>query len=223
MLHTATPDDIKAYQQQVEKNKITPESLPDCPRCNVYSTYFKVHAYRERRFLIIVETIITAVFCSLVRFKCPGCGKTLTFYPDFALPNKHYTKDAVAGFAGAYLQHDRLTYQKAVMVENQLPVYPNSQDSGKSLAPSTIHRWVSTLASFETTARKALDLILQQNPASSICRDLAQIRMPAEKFRSQARKKILIGAVGLVLTEALFQATFTVSIFTKLARRCAFT
>jgi hypothetical protein len=81
---TATLEDIKAYQQKVEKDKITPHNLPPCPRCSVDSSFFKIHAYRERRFLIIIEMLIKAAHCSLVRFICPGCGKTFTFYPDFA-------------------------------------------------------------------------------------------------------------------------------------------
>ena len=80
---TATLEDIKAYQQKVEKDKITPHNLPPCPRCSVESEFFKIHAYRERRFLIIIEILIKAAYCSLVRFKCPGCGKTFTNYPEF--------------------------------------------------------------------------------------------------------------------------------------------
>jgi len=83
---TATLEDIKAYQQKVEKDKITPHNLPACPRCSVDSSFFKIHAYRERRFLIIVEMLINAAFCTLIRFRCPGCGKTFTDYPDFAIP-----------------------------------------------------------------------------------------------------------------------------------------
>jgi hypothetical protein len=112
---TVTYENIKAYQDKIEKQKITPESLPPCPRCNIESICFKIHAYRERRFLIIVEMIIRAVFCPLVRFKCPGCGKTITFYPDFAVPHKHYTRQTVLGFATAYLKTDA-TYEQAVIV-----------------------------------------------------------------------------------------------------------
>ena len=86
---TATLEDIKAYQDQVEKNNIAPDNLPPCPRCRVESQLFNIHAYRERRFLIIIEMLIQAVYCSLVRFKCPGCKKTFTNYPDFAIPYKH--------------------------------------------------------------------------------------------------------------------------------------
>ena len=69
---TATLEDIKAYQEKVEKDKITPHTLPPCPRCRVDSSFFKVHAYRERRFFIIVEMLIKAAFCTLIRFRCPG-------------------------------------------------------------------------------------------------------------------------------------------------------
>ena len=103
---TATLEDIKAYQKKVEKDKITPHNLPPCPRCSVDSSFFKIHAFRERRFLIIIEMIIQAAHCSLVRFICPGCGKTFTFYPDFAIPHKHYTRPSIIGFCAAYLESD---------------------------------------------------------------------------------------------------------------------
>ena len=120
---TATLEDIKAYQQKVEKDKITPDNLPPCPRCSVESIFFKIHAYRERRFLIIIEILIKAAYCSLVRFKCPGCNKTFTDYPDFAIPHKHYTRPSITGFSASYLQSDDMTYQQAVMVDNSAPGY----------------------------------------------------------------------------------------------------
>ena len=123
---TATLEDIKAYQQKVEKDKITPHNLPPCPRCSVDSSFFKIHAYRERRFLIIIEMLIKAAYCSLVRFKCPGCGKTFTFYPDFAIPHKHYTRPSITGFSASYLESDDMTYQQAVMVDNSTPGYPQN-------------------------------------------------------------------------------------------------
>ena len=41
---TATYEDIKAYQEKVEKNKITPHGLGPCPRCNLESLFFKLNA-----------------------------------------------------------------------------------------------------------------------------------------------------------------------------------
>ena len=101
---TATYEDIKAYQEQVEKNKITPHGLAPCPRCNLESLFFKLHAYRERRFLVIVDMLVQAVFCSLVRFRCTDCGKTITRYPDFAIPHKHYTRQTIESFSRAYVE-----------------------------------------------------------------------------------------------------------------------
>jgi hypothetical protein len=41
---TATLEDIKAYQDKVEKDKITPHHLPPCSRCRVDSRFFKILA-----------------------------------------------------------------------------------------------------------------------------------------------------------------------------------
>ena len=216
---TATLEDIKAHQQRVEKNKITPDNLPPCPRCRLESAFFKIHAYRERRFLIIIEMLIKAAYCSLVRFGCPGCGKTFTHYPDFAIPHKHYTQPTITGFSERYVESDDKTYQNSVMVDGSVPGYPQGD---ATLAPSTAHRWITTLARFDQTCRTALSLLLQQNPALSICRDLARLTVAQRKYKSKQRKKQLIGCRQLIIIEAFFQATFKKSIFTKLATRCAF-
>jgi hypothetical protein len=216
---TATLEAIKAHQRKVEKDKITPDNLPPCPRCSVESQFFKIHAYRERRFLIIIEMLIKAAYCSLVRFKCPGCGKTFTNYPDFAIPHKHYTRPSITGFSASYVESENMTYQKAVMVDSSVPGYPQND---ATLAPSTIHRWITTLGSFTQTCRTALILLLQENPVSSICRDLARLIIPQRKYKTNQRKKLLIGCRQLVIIEAFFQATFKTSIFTKLAMHCAF-
>jgi len=216
---TATHEEIKAYQEKVEKDKITPHKLPPCPRCRVDSSYFKIHAYRERRFLIIIEMLIKAAYCSLVRFICPGCGKTFTEDPDFAIPHKHYTRPSITGFCASYVESDDTTYQQAVMIDSSVPGYPQND---ATLAPSTIHRWITTLGHFAQTCRTALILLLQENPVSSICRDLARLIIPQQKYKTNQRKKQLIGCRQLVIIEAFFQATFKTSIFTKLATRCAF-
>jgi len=216
---TATLEDIKAYQQKVEKNKITPDNLPPCPRCRVESEFFKIHAYRERRFLIIIEMLVQAVYCSLLRFKCPGCKKTFTNYPDFAIPHKHFTRPSITGFSASYLESDDMTYQQAVRIDGSVPGYPQND---ATLAPSTIHRWITTLGRLTQTSRTGLILLLQQNPVSSICRNLAQVVIPQRKYKTKRREKQLINCRQLMIVEAFFQATFKTSIFTKLAIRHAF-
>lgn len=216
---TATLEDIKAYQEKVEKGKITPHNLPPCPQCNVVSEFFKLHAYRERRFLIIIDMLIESAFCTLLRFGCPGCGKTFTNYPDFAVPHKHYTRPTIMGFSAAYVESDDMTYQQAVRVDKIPPGYPQSD---AMLAPSTIHRWIGTLGRFTQTGRKALILFLQQDPGSNIHRDLARIIIPKRKYKSNRRRKHLIHSLQLIMVEAFFKVSFKTSIFTKLAIGCAF-
>ena len=173
----ATLEAIKAYQQKVEKNKITPDTLPPCPRCNLESQYFKIHAYRERRFLIIVEAIIEAVYCALVRFRCTSCGKTLVIYPDFALPHKHYTRQTAERFSRIYLQDDRKTYKDATMTVDGLPTH---LETGCALAPSTVHRWITTLAG----------ILMAYQQTASARRWRTQIC--GKKYRTQTRKAVLL-------------------------------
>ena len=169
--------------------------------------------------MIIIEMLIKAAFCTLIRFRCPGCGKTFTDYPDFAIPHKHYTRPSITGFSANYLESDDMTYQQAVMVDSSAPGYP--QNDG-TMAPSTIHRWITTLGRFTQSCRTALILLLQESPVSSICRDLARLIIPPRKYKTNHRKKQLVGCRQLVIIEDFFQATFKTSIFTKLATRCAF-
>jgi hypothetical protein len=218
---TATMEDIKAYIEKVEKNEITPEALPACTRCALEAYYFKLHGYRERRFLIIVDMQVRPQYAPLVRFRCPGCNKTVSFYPDFALPHKHYTRQSITAFAERYVASDTATYQQAVWIEGERsePGYP----SGESLSSSTIHRWITGLSCLAHTARKALNLICQQEPATTACRVLTQLTIAGRKFRSHARKQRLLACFRLLTVEAFFRATFHVSIFTKLAINCRFT
>ena len=219
MLLSATPEQIKAYHQQLEKNKIKPDNLPPCPRCSVESTFFKPHAYRERKFLIIVRMWVKTVLSSLLRFKCPGCGKTFTYYPPFAIPHKHYTRQTVAFFGRCYVQNPDTTYQASVMVDDSVPGYP---DGEKTMAPSTVHRFITSLSRMMESSRIALDLILQENPASDICRHIATLQVPRQKYKTAVRKDILFQCMALFDIEFLFLHTFNTSIFTKLAIRCNF-
>jgi hypothetical protein len=218
---TATMEDIKAYLEKVEKNEITPVVLPACARCALEAQYFKLHGYRERRFLIIEDMQVQSQYAPLLRFRCPGCTKTVSSYPDFALPHKHYTRQSIMEFAERYVASDTATYQEAVWIEEEKsePGYAG----GQSLAPSTIHRWITSLSCLAHTARKALNIICQQEPATTACRLLAQLKIAQCKFRSQARSQRLHACLRLLTVEAFFKATFNVSIFTKLAITCRFT
>jgi hypothetical protein len=186
---TATLEDIKAHQDKVEKNKITPHHLPPCSRCSVDSSYFKIHAYRERRFLIIIEMLIKAAYCSLVRFGCPGCGKTFTHYPDFAIAHKHYTRQTIEGFSRTYVQNDQKTYQAAVMTDDGVP---ERAVSGRMLAPSSIHRWIGTLAELIRLYHDALATSLPEKGAVQLFEDPRAIQLPEKKYKTHKRRDCLL-------------------------------
>jgi hypothetical protein len=101
-----------------------------------------------------------------------------------------------------------------------VPGYPGGE---KSLAPSTLHRWITRASQWVQTTQTALNLICQENPSTRACRDLAQLTVAPCKYKSQARKNRLLGGLRLLLVENFFKATFNLSIFTNLAISCGFT
>jgi hypothetical protein len=206
---TATYEEIKAYQDQVEKNKITPHGLAPCPRCNLDSLFFKLHSYRERRFLIIVDMFVKAVFCTLVRFRCTDCGKTITSYPDFAIPHKHYTRQTIESFSRAYVENDQKTYEDAVITDDGVP---ERAASGRSLAPSSIHRWIGTLAELIKANQDALKKSLQEKPASQLCSHSRPLQIPEKKYKTYNRRDCLLRCRWFFKIQVVFKNQFSPSL-----------
>ena len=202
---TATYEQIKAYQNQVEKNKIVPHGLGPCPRCHLESIFFKLHAYRERRFLVIVDMLVKAVFCTLVRFRCTDCGKTITSYPDFAIPHKHYTRQTIEGFSKSYVENDQKTYQGAVIIDNAVAERPVS---GQALAPSSIHRWIGTLAALIIANRQSL----QKTPTAQLRSQLGPIQIPEKKYRTSNRRHCLLRCRWFFKIQAVSKKKFSPSL-----------
>jgi hypothetical protein len=150
-------------------------------RCNLEPEHFKLHGFRERRFLVIVEAFVKAVYCALVRFRCVGCGKTVTYYPDFAVPRKHYTRQTVSEFSRTYVGDDQKTYKDAVMTVDGAPT---RLDTDWQLAPSTVHRWICTLAAMFTAYQAA-----EQGVGSQPCRPPL---IPKKKYRTARRQAVLL-------------------------------
>jgi len=207
---TATYEQIKAYQEQVEKNKITPHGLSPCPRCHLESLFFKLHAYRERRFLVIVDMLVKAVCCPLVRFRCTDCGKTITSYPDFAIPHKHYTRQTIESFSRAYVENDQKTYQDAVMTDDGVP---ERAVSGRMLAPSSIHRWIGTLAELIRDHQDRLKKSLQEKPAAQLFEHFGPIQIAEKKYKTSTRRHCLLRCRWFFKIQAVFKK----SVFTEFA------
>ena len=134
--------------------------------------------------------LVKSVFCTLVRFRCPDCGKTLTNYPDFAIPHKHYTRQTIENFSNVYIEDDPKTYETTVMTDDGMPEYSNSNQS--TLAASTIHRWITTLANFITAYQDVFTTSLQKNIFTHVCNNSDRLVIPKKKYKTHKRMLCLL-------------------------------
>jgi len=224
MSSSVTRTEVESYASNVLRNKIRCE-LPSCPICQTPPTLFRRHQARPRKFYILCDMLVQVVLCLVIRWRCSGCKKTFTQQPPFALPFKRYTRETILDFSGCYLEEEASTYRTAVLEEG-MPIFHASTTreepiNGKELAHSTIYRWITSLGGLKEVLRCAQDLILQKNPASSICRDLASLDVSPGKYVKPAREWILKRCRQILRLEAKFRATFGASIFPFFATRCA--
>lgn len=97
-----------------------------------------------------------------------------------------------------------------------MPVFHQDQDEARRFAPSTVARWITTLGSLKNTLQVAMNLLLEKD--SDIHRQAFDL--PARKYRSQERKRLLQDCLMLFHTEARYRVLFGCSIFPELAIRC---
>lgn len=173
---------------------------------------------------MIVEQMVTTKKGLLLRWKCPGCKKTATDYPSFALPYKRYTLPTILAFSQAYVQNPSISYRRLV---DHCPLpYELPPDADTDREPfmdhSVIHRWISTLGGYCRLVQNATDLMLQADPITPLCRDLAGLSVSPRKYMSEARKQILLTCFHLVTLLPLYLATFQITMFPKLATRSGY-
>jgi len=213
---SATIKQIREYTKQIRSNQVKC-NLPSCRNCETSSKYFKRHQARQRQFYVISENIIRIILGLLIRWKCPVCGKTLTDYPEFAVPYKRYTVPTIRRYAGLYTENEQASY-RIIIIKSSIG-YP---DSEKQLSHTTVHRWITGLGGFSKTLAKAQELYLQAKPQSGIIRELASISIPSEKYRTKYRKSIFQKCQHLLRMELEFFAIFRTSIFTRLATQSGY-
>jgi hypothetical protein len=224
MSGSATRAEIESYSDQVLRNVI-PCNLPSCFVCHTLSVHFTRHEARKRTFRILCEELVQRVFGLVMRLKCPGCKKTFTQYPPFALPFKRYTRQTMMSFSECYLEEVTLSYRKAVLKDGMPLFYDLRTDhddaiDDRALAHSTLYRSITSLSGFKEILRSAQDLILQKNPVSTICRRLAAMKVSPGKYVRVHRETVLKRYFQLLRLEAEYRATFSVSIFPCFATRC---
>lgn len=224
MSSSPTRAEIENYGDDVLRNKIRCQ-LPPCPFCNTQPTLFTRHQARPRRFRILCDLLVHVVLCLVIRWKCPGCKKTFTQQPPFALRCKRFTRETILEFSGSYLEEEASSYRKTVLEEGAQIFYATTtgEDSvdDRSLAHSTPYRWIGSLGGFKEILRCALDLVLQKNPASTVCRDFAVLKISPGKYVKAAREGVLKHCRQLIHLEAEFRTAFDASIFPFFATACS--
>ncbi|NTV59216.1 MAG: hypothetical protein HGA74_18300, partial [Deltaproteobacteria bacterium] len=125
----------------------------------------------------MAHMLVQVILCLVIRWKCPTCKKSFTQQPPFALRNKRYTRETILDFSASHLEEEASTYRDAVLEEGASFLHASTTKeepvTSKELAHSTLYRWITSLGGMKEVLRCAQDLVLQKNPASSICRDLA--------------------------------------------------
>jgi len=213
---SATSEQIEEYTEKVRNNQVKCP-LPPCERCNTEANEFNRHEARQRQFYVIVDDMVKVIIGLLIRWKCPGCNKTFTGYPDFAVPYKRYTVPTIKKYCSLYTENHQDSYRE-IIIKNIIG-YP---DSDHQLSHTTIHRWITTFGNYSKIIRTAQDLCLQAEPKSGICHELASLSIPTKKYRTEARKTILQRCRQLLKIEVKFWSIFNVSIFPYLATQCGF-
>jgi hypothetical protein len=130
-------------------------------------------------------------------------------YPKFALPYKRFPRHNILDFCQRFADDEHLNYQAGVKRDRLEIGYEQYDD--RLLGPSTLHRWVSAVGGMSETIRQAVDLILQKNPASSIVRELAGLKVDPLKWRKPGRDLALMCCRRIGRVQAEFKMAFNVS------------
>jgi len=214
---SASIDEINEYTEKVRRNE-NPSPVCRCPKCQAKPDFFTPHDKKNREFRVIIDQVVHIVPGLLTMWKCPECGRCFMGYPPFAMPYKRYTVPTIRAFSQRYVEDDSMTYRGVV---NETPILSSTSPEWE-LSHSTIHRWIRTLGGMNQTVAIAQDLVLQADPVSTICRDLAGLTIPARKYFTEARQNLLLTCRRLVKIEKQFFSLFHVSVFHQLATACAY-
>jgi hypothetical protein len=217
MFDSPMPAAIESYSDDVRRNKIRCE-LPPCCICNIPPTFFTLHQRRFRKFRILHEMLVHVLSCLVVRWKCPGCKKTFTQQPPFALPLKRYTRQTILDASGCYVEDAASTYREVVLEKGLKILYASD---GRILVHSTPYRWITTLGGFKEILRGAQDLVMQKDPMSTVSRDLAAFEISPKKYVKAVRRWVLNRCRQLIHLEAKYRVAFDASIFPTFATVCA--
>lgn len=84
---------------------------------------------------------------------------------------------------------------------------PECPLSGRILAPSSIHRWISTLAELIRACQDALKKSLQEKPSAQFLEHPGLIQIPEKKYKTHKRRDCLLRCRWFFETAAFFKKT----------------
>ena len=122
-----------------------------------------------------------------------------------------------------FVEDDRATYRSSVLDE-RLPVFHESSVPGeideRTLAHSTVWRWISSLSELIVTLNQALEMIRARSPSSDLFR--RPLLVAPVKYRSEDRRLRLQRVRLLIHTDLEYRALFRGSIFPGIATASGF-
>ena len=205
-------DIVLDYFNKVKSGRI-PRPDCSCPKCQAFEE-FKRHATRERTFYLIVDGIIRTVIGVLIRWKCPTCDGTFTYYPDFALPYKRYILPDILPLVTRYINDPKTSYRG--LFGNQSFM---NEESNKCMSHSTIYHWITFLGCLVDLLHNALSRILRVDPFSSVMTQIARIHISPRKFRSDERKHVLLRCLQFLYVNDIHLKMFGRSLFHRLCNQ----
>lgn len=199
----ALPAEARRCKERIQEDSAR-RPTTQCPKCG--SRQFQRHQRRWRWFLPMVECIVWPIRCLLVRWLCTTCGTTFTHLPALCVPFKRYLRRPIEVRAQAYVETAALSYRHVVQEGGAAVVYsdpiaqvasPETEkeaEAVRALAPSTVHRWITHLASRREQRQRAVRLARQLQPEAR----LSSLGIAAAKYRRAVRQRVL-EACGLLL------------------------
>jgi hypothetical protein len=154
----------------------------------------------------VVERIVRPIRCLLYRWRCVSCGTTFTHLPSLCVPFKRYLRGEIEDRTQAHVETEPMSYRKVVQEQGSTVVYDDpiaesesteaekEAEAVRALAPSTVHRWIGSIAARREQWQPAVRLARQVHSGAL----LRSLMISAAKHRSQARKRVL-ETCGLLL------------------------
>jgi hypothetical protein len=94
-----------------------------------------------------------------------------------------------------------------VMTDDGMPEYSNIKQS--ALAPSSIHRWITTLANFIIAYQDVFTTSLQKNIFSQFCDNDGKLVIPKKKYKTHKRMSCLLRCSWFFNSKSFLKKNFT--------------